>query len=104
MKLSDFKGEEALELLADIIEPMFEILGDDKFKDMVRSGTCDQMQMIKYLLKTHKKPILTILALMDKEDPETYEPNVLTIPLKLLELGNDPDIIKLFTSQGQKKA
>lgn len=101
MKLSDYKGEAALDLLADLMEPMVEIIGDDTFKDMVRGGE-DRLKIAKHLLKKHKKPILTVMALIEGENPDNYEPNVLSIPLKLIELINDPDIVALFTVQGQK--
>lgn len=101
MKLSDYKGEAALDLLADLMEPVVEIIGDDKFKDMVRGGE-DKLKIAKHLLKGHKRSILTVMALVDGQDPNTYEPNVLSIPLKLMELINDPDIVELFTMQGQK--
>lgn len=102
MKLSEIKGEKAIDLLADLLDPVGEILEDEKIIKMVRSGKATRVEIVKVVLKRHKKAVIEILALMDGEDPKTYEVNVLTLPSKLLEILNDQDFINLFTSQGQK--
>ena len=38
MKLSEIKGERALEVLADLIEPVAEILGDKEIVAVLQSG------------------------------------------------------------------
>ena len=38
MKTSDIRGEAALDVLADIMEPASKILGDNDFKETVKSG------------------------------------------------------------------
>ena len=37
MRLSDFKGEAALDALADLIEPVADVAGDSKVADLIRS-------------------------------------------------------------------
>ena len=99
MKLSDLKGEAALEALADIIDPAIEILAD---KEMVKAfKTKPRIEIIKMAIKRHKKAVLTILAALDGETPETYEVNILSLPKKMLEVFNDPELQSLFSSQSQ---
>ena len=100
MKLSDIKGEKAIEVLADLLEPVTEIMADKEVVALVRSG--QKVKGISAALKNHKKACLTILALTDGEDPATYSPSILSIPMKGLELLNDPELISLFSSQSQK--
>lgn len=100
MNLSDYKGEDALDLLADILEPATEIFSDTEFRNAVREKM-SKMEIVKMLLKRHKKSILQIMAIIDGADPETYKPNVFTLPIKLLELFNDKEFLMLFQSQGQ---
>lgn len=100
MKLSDYKGEDALDLLADIIEPASGIFGDTEFRDAVR-GDASRTSIVKMVLKKHKKEILEIMAVIDGEDPETYKPNVLTLPVKLIDIMNDEEFMRLFQLQGQ---
>lgn len=96
MKLSEIKGEEALDVLADIIEPVSMMLADPKVKEMWESGK-PKLLLVQYLLKNHKKELLTTMAIIDRENPDTYKPSLVDIPKKLLEILNDEDVQSLFT-------
>jgi hypothetical protein len=101
-KLSEFRGEEALDVLADIIEPAAEIMQDKAMVTLFRSG--DRAKAVSVALKNHKWSVLSIMARLDEEDIETYAPSVFALPIKLLEIFNDPELVSLFTSQGQTEA
>lgn len=106
MKLSDYKGEEAIEILADIIEPLTAILGDEDMRKIASENKGKKITPVSYIkpiLKNHPKEVIEVLAGIDKEPVEEYRKkvNVLTLPMKLLELMNDPQMQSLFTSQGQ---
>lgn len=101
MKLSDYHGEEALDLFADLIEPASEIMADKDFVSFARSG--QTMKAIKTAIKNHKKALIEVLARLDGADPEDYSVNLFSLPLKALEIMNDEGIRDLFTSQGQRK-
>lgn len=98
MKLSEIKGERALEVLADLIEPVAEILGDKEIVAALQSGKAPA-KAIKLALKNHKKAVLAMMAAIDGEDPETYQPSLFVLPKRLLDLLNDPEVQKLFASQ-----
>lgn len=97
MKLSEIKGEAALDLLADIIEPATEIMADSNMKKLIEEK--DKGKIIKALIKDHKKSIIEILATIDGIPVDKYEINVFTLPIKLLELLNDKELMSFFTSQ-----
>lgn len=99
MRFSEIKGEEAFDVLADIMEPAVEIFSDQTVVAFCKSRNF--LKAIQIMLKQHKKSVMTMLAIVDREDPETYEPNVLTLPIKLLEILNDPDLQQLFFWQEQ---
>lgn len=99
MKLSEVKGEAALDLLADIIEPASEIMSDPKVKDVVSAK--NKGEIIKLLIKSHKKSIIEILAAIDGVPVDKYDVNVLTLPVKILEILNDQELMNFFTSQVQ---
>lgn len=103
MKLSEYKGEKALDVFADLIEPFAAIASDKEVMNHVRSGK-PTIKLIKPLLKNHKREVIEIMAILDGEDPANYSEkvNVFTLPKKLLEILNDPDLKSLFTLQGQK--
>lgn len=101
MKLSEYKNEDALDLLADILEPISEIFADDEVKKLSLDKSTTKMKIVQYLLKNHKKPIIQIMARIDSVPVEEYEANVFTLPKKLLEILNDKELADFFGSQGQ---
>lgn len=98
MKLSEYRGEKALELLADLIEPAGEIMVDKEIGEVFKKN---RFKAIGLAIKKHKKAVIQILATMDGVTVEEYNCNVFTLPIKILELLNDPDLVRLFTYQGQ---
>lgn len=111
MRLSDFKGEEALDVLADIIEPITYILADKDIQKMRKEAAEEKkaLPMISYVkpaIKNHKTEIIQILSRLNNQTPEEYEENLslATLPVHVLELINDPEIQKLFISQSQTSA
>lgn len=102
MKLSEIKGEAALDAVADIIEPLAKIASDKRFMQELRSGK-PKLLLIKFLLKEHKQEVLEILAVLDQKTVEEYMEtvNLITLPQQILEAINDPEVAVLFQSQGQ---
>lgn len=100
MRLSDIKGEKALDLLVDLIDPITLIMADEKIIQTYHSNK-PRIILIKDLINYHKKEILTILALLNEEDPATYSPSIIVLPKMLLDLMNDPELADLFHLQNQ---
>ena len=98
MKLSEYQGEAALDILSDLIEPAGEIMTDKEIGDVFKKN---RFRAIGLAIKNHKKAVMQIMATMDGVPVEEYKCNVFTLPVKILELLNDPDIVQLFTYQGQ---
>ena len=102
MKAFEFENEQALDILADILEPASSIIGDKKIKKAFRDKSFTKIQTAQTILKNKPKEIIRILAILDGENPEDYHVNFLTLPVKLLELLNTPEFINLFSTQGRK--
>ena len=98
-KLSEYKNEEALDLLADIIEPVSYILADTEFVDKLQKN---RMSAIQHVIKEHKKDVLAILARLEDVPVEEYECTIFTLPVILINMLNDPDLLDFFKSQGLK--
>lgn len=97
-KLSEIKGEGALDVLADVLEPFSEIVSDEEFVKSVRAGGKTRLQIAKYLLKSHNKSIIEILKILSGENVEECSmPQILMMVLSAL---NDKELLSLFTSQG----
>lgn len=99
MRLSELKGEKALEALGEIIEPAVKIMQDPAVAAAARAG--NTLEIVKIMCKDHKREVITMLAVLDDQDPATYEVGLLTLPAKLLELLNDPEVQMLFTQRGR---
>lgn len=102
MKLSEIKGERAIDAMADLLEPLSLIFADAEVQRSIKSEE-PKLLLIKKILKAHKREAIQIMAILDGEKPETYDINLLKIPMKMLEIVNDPEIQSLFTYQGQNK-
>lgn len=100
MKLSEYKNEDALDVLAEIFEPACNIIGDEKFQKLFNSG--DKFKIIKYLLsnKKRQKDIIAILAAIDRTPVKKYEINLVALPAKIIEIFNDEELLNFFVSQG----
>lgn len=100
IKITDIKGEEAIEVLADVIEPLTAIFAD---KEMLKLANGDGATAIKYIsvaLKNHKAEVLQIMARLENKPLEEYkkEVNILTLPMQLLTIANDESVKALFNS------
>lgn len=98
MKLSEYQGEAALDILAELIEPAGEFMSDKEIGEVFKEN---RFKAIGLAIKNHKKAVMQILAAMDGVPVDEYKCNVFSLPVKILELLNDPELVQLFTYQGQ---
>lgn len=102
MRLTDFKGEEAIDVLAEIMLPFSVIINDEEFQKRFKAKGVSRMETASYVLKEHKKEILDIYEPLTREKREEATPTKL-IQL-ILDIINDPELRSLFISQGQQEA
>jgi hypothetical protein len=95
-RLSDIRGEDALDILADIIGEVSVIFTDTSFVNTARNGT--KLDVVKKLLKDHKAETLHIMALLEGVPVNEYNPSIIELPMSLMSLLNDPDFAQLFHS------
>lgn len=105
MKLSDYKGEEALDVLADIIEPLANIIADAEIQELSKKPNTPIIAMVKPAIKNHKGDLITVLARLENVPVEQYREtmNLITLPKQVMELLNDPEVQNLFFSQGESQ-
>lgn len=99
MRLSDIKGEQALDAMADLIDPISEIAQDKILVGLIRAR--NKIEAVKLGLRRHQKSILAILAILNQQDIATYDPSLAEIPKMLLDLLNDKELLDLFSSQAE---
>lgn len=93
-KLSDYKGEEAIELWADLIEMVAPIFTDNSIKEIVRSGK-PKIEIAKAILAKHKSDAVKILLRIDPTPIDGL--NVVIRLIELLnEIGKDETLTSFF--------
>lgn len=97
-KLSEYKDGDALDLLADIMEPAVEITADEEFKAAFEQSP---VKAASVAIKRHKKEVMGILARMDGVPVEDFHCNILTLPGRIIEILSDEELLAFFTEQAQ---
>lgn len=105
MKISDFKGEAALDLIAEIIEPASAIFGDVEIRDTVTAEKKDDKskrniaKAAKIICTKYKTEVLEILAALDGVPIENYKPSMFEIIAKTMTFLSEAmsDIIPVFS-------
>ena len=97
-KLSDYRDDDALDLLADIIEPATEIFADAEVKNAFSKS---KLAAVRVAIKRHKTELMQIMARMDGVAPEDFHCNVLTLPARLLQILSDEELTAFFTDAAQ---
>lgn len=101
MKLSEYKNEDAIDLLADLLEPTAKIFSDKELASVVRNKG-NKITAIKVALKNNKESVLEILARLEGVPVKEYECNIGTVIAQLVDIINDEVLADFFTSQSQK--
>ena len=96
----ELKNEKAIEMLADMFDPIVEIASDSNVVSAARSN--NKLLLVKTTLKDHSRAVFELMAMYDGVPVDEYECNIMTLPMKLIELFNRPELEFLFQSQGQK--
>lgn len=94
-KLSEIKGQEALDVLAEIIEPAAEIFTDENVKNALKAEN-NKAKAAKIILKDHNKAVLTLMATLEGVPVEEYQPTLFALPSLILGVLNDPELNSLF--------
>lgn len=100
-KLSDYKGDEAIELWADLIEPIAKILADKTIADTYKSGK-PKILLAKEILKTHKKEAADILLRIDPA-PLNGLNIIMRLIEVLLEIEGSEELRGFFGTAGKEK-
>lgn len=97
----NFKGREALEVSAALIEPIGNIVTD---KEIVAFLKARQFHKVaKPMISRYCDDVVEILAVLNGKPADEFEKeiNLLTLPITLFNVITDPDLQKLFTSLAQ---
>lgn len=94
-RLSDYTGEEAIELWADLLEPINTIMADESVLNILKSEDKSKIQIASAILKSHRKEAEEILLRIDP-DPINGLNIVVRLVAVIVELGENEDIRGFF--------
>lgn len=67
-RLSDYKGEEAIDLWADLIDPLITIMTDEKVVKKFQEQGTPIVKTASFIVKEHKKEVAEILTRIDEKE------------------------------------
>ena len=100
-KLSDYKGDEAIELWVDLLEPLTRILGDKKVQTVIRSKK-PKITIAKEILRSHKQDAINIMLRIDPEPIDGLN-LVLRLVGLITDIGQNEEIKSFFGYAEQAK-
>ena len=100
--LSDYQGDEAIELWADLLDSMSEIFSDARVSNTMNDKSKSKLDVVKTILKYHNKAATQMLLRIDPTPINGL--NVITRFMGLLsEIVSDPEAGAFFGFAGQVK-
>lgn len=100
-KLSDYQGDEAIELWADLLDPMTRILSDPEIAEVTRSGK-PPFLIAKAILKAHASDAKEIMMRIDPTPVDGVNFATRFVSL-VLEIMNSDELKGFFASAGQAR-
>lgn len=98
-KLSEFYGEDAIDVLGDLIDPVVNIMQDEHVQEVMNNDDAKIAQVASYIIKNYKHDIFSILRLLS--DDEEYHPNFFEMLKDVISLFEDAELMDFFDLQAQ---
>lgn len=98
MRLSDFKDEKAIEVVADLIDPISVIAQEVK---KVKKDGMSVAQLVAIALKNCKKEAIQMFAILNDIPVEEYHCTGATILSDMIQMFSDPQLMQLFGLQSK---
>ena len=99
-RLSDYQGEEALELWSDLLDPISDILTDTEVAQETKAGN-PPIVIAKTILKKHKEAALKILLRIDPEPLDGLN-IIMRLVALLAEIGGRSELKSFFGYAAQE--
>lgn len=100
-KLTEFKDDEAMDVLAGLIEPASHLFKNKEFVLNIRGNKekgikPDRIKAIDIAINEHRKDVVKIMAVLNQTPVEEFHYDLFTLPKMLLDIFNDEELISFF--------
>ena len=99
-RLSDYQGNDAIELWADLLDPISDIMTDKEIAKVTQEGK-PPIEIAKTILKRHKKAAAEILLRIDPEPLDGLN-IIIRLVAVLVEIGERNDVKTFFGYAAQE--
>jgi hypothetical protein len=105
-KLSEFKDDEAMDALVEILEPAYNLIKDNDFKvamkgDKEKGILPNRLDAVKVAVTKHRKDVVKMMAVLNETPVEEFHYNLLTLPQMMVEMFNDKELMDFFGYQSE---
>ena len=101
MRLSDFKDEKGVEVVAKLLAPIGNIASNPKNADARGNGN---MAFAAAMLQNSPRDVMDMLAILNEQDPADYHCSAATVLMDVFNMISDPELLALFGLQRQTPA
>ncbi len=101
MKLSEFKDEKGIEVVAKLLVPISNIA---KNKGNVEAKGKSLIEFAAAMLQNNQKDVKDMLAILADADPAEYHCSAASVLVDVLNMLNDPELMQLFGLQSKTPA
>lgn len=104
-RLDEIKGEEAIDVTADLFADITKVFANEKVQEMRAKGK-GMADILAFVLKKRKSDVVHMLATLDGCTTKEYleKTSIRTLLQDANDLMGDPLVGELFTLQGQNKS
>lgn len=101
MRLSEFKDEKGIEVVAKLMGPIGAIASN---QENAKAKDKSILEFASAMLQNNPKEIMAMLAILDDQDPADYHCSAATVLRDVFNMISDPELLMLFGLQGQTPA
>lgn len=101
MRLSNFRDERAIEVVADLLIPIQKIASNP---EIAKAKDGKVIELAAAMLKNSKREVMDMLAILNDVPPSEYHCTAATVMRDVLDMFSDPDLRELFGLQSQTTA
>lgn len=101
MKLSEFRDEKGIEVVARLLVPIANIA---KNKDVAAAKGKSMLEFASAMLQNSKRDVMDMLAILNDTDPAEYHCSAASVLADVFNMLTDTELMQLFGLQSKTAA
>ncbi len=94
MKLTDFKNDDAIRVIADLLPYVSKIAQNNSVKETAEGGSV--IDFASVIMRENPSDVKAMLAILDGQKPSEYHCNAATVIRDVVTMISDPALLDLF--------